>query len=381
LKDFNEEKLTRIKRSLPNWLSVHIDYDNEVSIMIEAFGKSNKTKLCNPVCKYCYTTQIPESEKLKLVNYAKDLYPHDILNNPELKEDVLEAKNIIRGFGLPLRVCTSGKGLTEKIMEFLIKNVDIIEVTLNSTNAETRAKMMRITEKQAKTEIEILNNLRGSNKLYLSSIISQDNFNETKDILNFGKDYSKNTLIPIAVTKWSNQKPLTKEQRWEVIKLSERYNNAVLAGTFFSELTEFLPLFLKGLNLNKQLKQKNLLISSPSFGFVIEEIAKRLNQEFLEIRSSMGGNITSAGLLLGNDIIKALIKKEKELNQIECIIIPYISVSDNSFIDGISLKELSTRFNKRFIRGPKNYSKLPDFLKQLEEQETKNKSTRTKIAN
>ncbi|MDK2849745.1 MAG: hypothetical protein PWP03_722 [Candidatus Woesearchaeota archaeon] len=365
LKDFSEEELTKIKHSLPNWLSLHIDYDNELSIMVEAFGKHNKTKFCNPVCKYCYTTQIPNSEKKKLINYAKDLYPHDILNNPELKEDILEAKEIAKKIGLPLRISTSGKGLTKEIAKFLEENSDIIEITLNSVNKKTRSEMMRIPEKQSEKEIQIISDLKKSNKVYLSSIISQDNFEEVSEILEFGKGYPKNILIPIAVTKWSSEKFLTKEQRRKVINLAGNYQNVVLAGTFFSELTEFLPLFLEGLDLNREIKHKTLLISSPSFGFVIEEIAKRLKQEFLEIKSSFGGNITSAGLLLGNDIIKALSKNPELLSRVEFVILPYISLNENKFIDGISLEKLSEKFNKPFIKGPKNYFELPEFLDEL----------------
>lgn len=364
LKDFNENELNKIKQSLPYWLSLHIDYDNEISIMVEAFGKQNKTPLCNPVCKYCYTVQIPKSEKAKLVNYAKDLSPHDILNNPYIKNDVLEAKEYSKKFKLPLRVCTSGKGLNDDIADFLIKNVDILEITLNSPFAKTRAVMMGISEEQAEKEINIIVKLKGSNKVYLSNIISRENYSETKDILKFGKDYPKNILIPIAVTKWSKQKHLTKSQRRKIIKLSQEYKNTVLAGTFFSELTEFLPLFLEGINLNIKLKHKNLLISSPSFGFVIQEMAKQLNQDYLEIKNSMGGNITSAGLLLGQDIIKNL--KKKDLSKVYKIIVPYISLNNERFIDGISLKELSEMFNKEFLRGPKNYNELPNFLAEIE---------------
>ncbi len=364
LNDISEGEISRIKSELPFWLSLHLDYDNELSILIESFGEKEDTPLCNPICKYCYTIQIPEKIKKELLIYSKDLMPHDIINNPNVKNIIIKAKKYSEKFKIPLRLYISGKGLKKDLLDFILKNVDIFDVSLNSPNPLTRSKMMNINIKQAEYEIELIRNIKEKNKVTLNNVIMEDNIKEVREILEFGKSYLKNVLIPIGVTKWTKLRALTKEERKNVIELSRNYKNAVLCSSFFSELKEYLPLFIDGMSFTYKPKLRYLFVTTKAFAFLIEEISKRFNQKYLIVESSFGGNISAAGLMLGRDLIRKL--KTINLSDIDIIIVPYLSVQDGYFIDGVSLNKIFIMFNKFVIRGPKDYRELNEFLKECD---------------
>lgn len=366
LQNFTDDQIKTIKTQLPEWLDLHVDFDNEISILIKSHGKDKNTPFCNPPCNYCYSLQLPKKIKDKLIN-QKEKIPEDILNNENLKENIILAKKISKELKLPLRLYTSGKGLNKNTLNFILNNVDILEISLNSPIAQTRAKMMRTSIEQAKREITMLREIKQKSKVYLNNVITQENLKEINQILEFGKPFEKNILIPFAKTKWSKEKALTKPQRRTIIKESRKYKNVILSPSFFSQLFEYKNMMLDGMKIDYVPKKKYLIISTPCFGFIIQEVAQLFGQKYLEVKSSLGGNINVAGLLLGSDLIKTIKNKKIDLRKFDYILLPYISLENNSLLDGYTLNKLSLILNTRVIQAPKSYFELNDFFKNLEQ--------------
>ncbi|WP_456434902.1 DUF512 domain-containing protein [Methanopyrus sp.] len=368
------------------WVTRHLDYDGEKTWLIESHGPpSDPTPPCSQTCRHCYATQLPPDARRRLVIDELSMYPSDLVNHPKLEDVVRRARELVESReNLPLKVITSGKFLTERKLRTLLRYVDQLDFHLLSTDPSERAKLTRESVREAARVLELVRKAAREVDTVANVVAVPDyNLNSLPMILRDLDDWDlrKCVVIPVGVTRYNREgiRPPTSDEirfLWETCRRMDRELDLDVV-----PCDSLVPLeeYLKSLNdLASQCAEalggvdsKIGLITGEMFGLVIEELCRttneKLGREVLEPvtveNRYFGGNIGCAGLLTGEDILREL-----ECRDLDVAIVPRISVELGSFIDGVTIFEVSLHAGCEIVVGPERLEDLPDVLAEIPHQ-------------
>ncbi|WP_456481901.1 DUF512 domain-containing protein [Methanopyrus sp.] len=365
------------------WVTRHLDYDGEETWLIESHGPpDDPTPPCSPTCRHCYATQLPPDARRRLVIDELSMYPSELVNHPRLENVVRRAHELVESReDLPLKVITSGKFLTGRKLRILLRYVDQIDFHLVSTDPSERAELTRESVREAARVLELVRKTAREIDTVANIVAVPDyNLNSLPAILRDLDDWSlrKCVVIPVGVTKYNREgirPPTSEEMRflWEVCRRMDRELDLDVV-----PCDSLVPLeeHLKGLDdLASRcaealggVDRKVGLVTGEMFGPVVEELCRvtngMLGREVLEPviveNRYFGGNIGCAGLLTGEDVLREL-----ERRDLDVAVVPRISVELGSFIDGVTVFEVSLHAECEIVVGPERLEDLPDVLAEI----------------
>ncbi|WP_456483417.1 DUF512 domain-containing protein [Methanopyrus kandleri] len=365
------------------WVTRHLDYDGEETWLIESHGPpDDPTPPCSPTCRHCYATQLPPDARRRLVIDELSMYPSELVNHPRLEDVVRRARELVESReNLPLKVITSGKFLTGRKLRILLRYVDQLDFHLLSTDPSERAKLTREGVREAARVLELVREAAREVDTVANVVAVPDyNLNSLPRILRNLDEWGlrKCVVIPVGVTRYNREgirPPTSDEMRflWEICRRMDRELDLDVV-----PCDSLVPLeeHLEGLDdLASQCAEalggvdsRVGLVTGEMFGPVIEELCRatneKLGREVLEPviveNRYFGGNIGCAGLLTGEDVLHEL-----ERRDLDVAIVPRISVELGSFIDGVTIFEVSLHAECEIVVGPERLEDLPDVLVEI----------------
>jgi len=365
------------------WVTKHLDYDGEVTWLVESHGPpDDPTPPCRPTCRHCYATQLPPDARERLVVSELSLYPSDLVNHPRLEDVLRRARELVESRRpLPLKLITSGKGLTERRLEVLLRHLDQLDFHLMSTDPRERASLTRESVDRAERVLALVR--RSAEEIdTVANVVLVPGHNlrslprTLRDLDDWG--LRKCVVIPVGLTRYhrGGLRPLTREEErwvWEVCRrLDEELDLDVVPCDSLLPEERFRPELervarecaraVEGLELRVG------LVTGEAFGPVIRELCERVNAELEDrvlepviVRNRyFGGNIRCAGLLTGRDVIREL-----KGSDVDVAIVPRISVELGSFIDGVTTWEVAARADCEVVVGPERLEELPETLSRI----------------
>ncbi|AFK22637.1 DUF512 domain-containing protein [Pyrococcus sp. ST04] len=299
---------------------------------------SSKAGPCGNGCIFCYLLQNPPDMIYKVPR-------HDTLNDPELEMRIKYARE---NYDLWIRVTdTSGNvRFDEKRIESLYKaGLDEIQISVHTTKKEVRVKLMR--NRHAGKLIDLLP-LVAENFRVIADIILTPGYN-VWDIGEIIEDLDRMgihevRLFPVGVTKYNkfNVRPLTKEELIFVKEVALQKDKeldikVVIPPIFLALLGEF-TIGLKPFDIEPTI---------PTYIFTGELAYPEMKRLFPKIKVVMvkneffGGNIGTAGLLTGRDVLREVLKLPEV--DIGLIILPELMFYGDMTLDGWKRNELFTK--------------------------------------
>ncbi len=365
------------------WVTRHLDYDGELTWLIESHGPpDDPTPPCRPTCRHCYATQLPPDARERLVINELSLYPSDLVNHPRLEEVLRRARELVASREpLPLKLITSGKGLTERRLKALLRHLDQLDFHLLSTDPAERASLTREPVPRAERVLELVRRAAGEVDTVANVVlVPGHNLRSLPRILRDLDDWGlrKCVVIPVGLTRYhrGGLRPLTPDEErwaWRVCRrLDRELDLDVVPCDSLLPVERFRPrLDPVARRCARALEGREMrvgLVTGEAFGSVIRELCERVNAELgtraLEpviVRNRyFGGNIRCAGLLTGRDVIRAL-----QGVDVDVAVVPRIAVELGSFIDGVTTWEVAARADCEVIVGPERVEELPEVLSRL----------------
>ncbi|WP_457620558.1 DUF512 domain-containing protein [Methanopyrus sp.] len=365
------------------WVTRHLDYDGEETWLIESHGPpDDPTPPCSPTCRHCYATQLPPDARRRLVIDELSLYPSELANHPRLEDVVRRARELVESReSLPLKVITSGKFLTERKLRVLLRYVDQLDFHLLSTDPPERAELTRESVREAACVLELAREAAHEIDTVANVVAVPDyNLDSLPTILRDLDDWGfrKCVVIPVGVTRYNREgiRPPTPEEMRFLWKTCRRMDRELDLDVVPCDSLVPLEEHLEGLDdlasrcaeVLDGVNSRVGLVTGETFGPVVERLCRatneRLGREVLEPviveNRYFGGNIGCAGLLTGEDVLREL-----ELRDLDVAIVPRISVELGSFIDGVTIFEVSLHAGCEILVGPERLEGLPDVLAEI----------------
>ncbi len=358
-------------------IEIEKDFDEDLGIVFES-AIFDRIKPCLNKCIFCFVDQQPKG--LRSTLYIKD-------------DDY--RLSFLQGTYITLT------NLTEKDKE-RIKRMRLgpFYVSVHTTNPDLRVKMLR--NPNAARVMDNLQWFRKNKIPFHAQIVLCPGYNDGAELEKTLKDLAslKNTVlsvavVPVGVTQFRTENLVQVDEKVakETISIASKYKRVCLSDEFFLLAGEKIPpsayygnfsqledgvgalrMLLddyKGLKLPKSLKKPSRYIFAASYAAknAIEFIAKDLNNKIknLEIivapvkSEYWGRNITVAGLITSEDLIKTVKNIEAE-----AVVIPSIMLRPYSedFLDGKNLDYVKKQTGKDFIVLNNNYS-VKEFIDKL----------------
>lgn len=357
------------------------DYDEDLGIVFES-AVFDKVKPCLNHCIFCFVDQQPKG--LRDTLYIKD----DDYRLSYLQGTYITLTN-----------------LSEKDKERIKKmHLGPFYISVHTTNPELRVKMLRNPNAG-----QVLNNLQWfrKNKIpFHAQIVLCPGYNDGKELQRTLSDLAalKNTvlsvaIVPVGLTKFreAQLRQVDKNIALETIEIASKFKRVCCSDEFFLLAEKEIPpakyygnfsqlsdgvgairLLLedfKHLKLPKKLKKPLKIIFATSYAAkkALDKISLKLNKiknfksEVIPVKSDYWGrDITVAGLITTDDLIKALKDKETDFVVIPAVMLrPY----SEDFLDGKTLSFVKNKTKKDFFVINNIYSmkELTDYL--LESQE------------
>ena len=358
-------------------IEIEKDFEEDLGIIFES-AVFDKIHPCKNKCIFCFVDQQPEG--LRDTLYIKD----DDYRLSYLQGTYITLTN-----------------LTEEDKKRIASmHLGPIYISVHTTNSELRVKMQK--NPNAGKIMEELNWFKSQDIPFHTQIVLCPGFNDgdelkrtLKDLESLGECLLSVAIVPVGITNYRKDsvlKPVTKEIAKETIEIAKPYKKVCCSDEFFllagydipeaqyyggfnqlddgvGSIRMLLDDF-KSLELPKSVKSGLSLTFASSYAGknAIEYIAKELNKiknltcEVLPVKSDYWGkNITVAGLITSDDLIKT-VKNSKS----DYVVIPGIMLKpfSESFLDGKDLDYVRKATNKEFIIVKEQYSmrELIDFL-------------------
>lgn len=361
------------------------DYDEDLGIVFES-AVFDKVKPCLNKCIFCFVDQQPKG--LRKTLYVKD----DDYRLSYLQGTYITLTNF-----------------TDKDKE-RIKRMHLgpFYISIHTTNPNLRVKMMN--NPNAGKALENLDWLRKNKIPFHAQIVLCPEINDGIELKRTLTDLAKlkNTvlstaIVPVGVTKFRKEflKQVDKKCAIETIEIASKFKRVCCSDEFFLLAEKPIPnkkyygnfaqlddgvgtirLLLEDFKQYKLPKvlQKPLKISfATSFAAkkAFEIISKKLNKiKNLEVTVNpvksqyWGENITVAGLITSDDLIKTIKNLKTEL-----VIIPSVMLKPYSedFLDGKTLDYVREKTNKEFLVVKNSYSvkEVVDFINKKAKNERK----------
>ena len=342
------------------------DYDENLGIVFES-AVFDKIKLCLNHCIFCFVDQQPKGLRPSL--YVKD---------DDYRLSYLQGTYI---------TLTNLKDEDKKRIEMM--HLGPFYVSVHTTNPELRVKMLR--NPNAKNIIDNLKWLKKCEIPIHAQIVLCPSYNDGDELERTLSDLEKfNVLsvaiVPVGITDFRENKlkTVTKQIAKETIEIASQHKRVCCSDEFFLLAEEQIPPtsyygnfvqlddgvgsirylldnFYK-LKLPTKLKENFTITFATSYAAknAIEEIAQTLNKienlscKVLPVKSNYwGGEITVAGLITSDDLIKALADDESDV-----VVIPTVMLKSYSedFLDGKTLNDVKKSIGKEFFVEKENYS-------------------------
>lgn len=360
-------------------IEIEKDYDEDLGIVFES-AIFDKIKPCLNHCIFCFVDQQPKG--LRDTLYIKD----DDYRLSYLQGTYITLTN-----------------LTEKDKD-RIKRMHLgpFYVSVHTTNPELRSKMLR--NPNAGKALETLKWFRKNKIPFHAQIVLCPGLNDGKELERTLSDLAelKNTvlstaIVPVGITQFRKEKlrQVDKACAVETLKTASKFKRVCCSDEFFLLADEKIPpakyygnfsqledgvgairLLLedfKSQKLPKLLSKPIKIIFATSYAAkkALETVSSKLNKienlttEVVPVKSNYWGqDITVAGLITTDDLIKAL--KDKDC---DFVVIPSVMMRPYSedFLDGKTLSFVKENTKKDFFVINNIYSmkELVDYLKSI----------------
>lgn len=375
------------------FIELEKDYDEDLGIIFES-AVFDKIKPCLNKCIFCFVDQQPKG--LRDTLYIKD----DDYRLSYLQGTYITLTN-----------------LTQKDKERLeMLRLGPLYISVHTTNPELRIKMLKNPNAG-----EIMEHLKWLEKIEIPlhlQIVLCPEYNDGKELERTLSDLKKLknilsiAIVPVGITKFrgkyrgnceSELKPVTKKLAQETIKLVDEFNKSVnkpiacCSDEFFggkcipskeyygnfSQLEDgvgALRLLLDDFEQEKKRLPKslsaplNILFATSQLAKpVLDKISKELNEilslnvDVVAVKSNYWGeNITVAGLITSDDLIKTITSHSSLLTSHPVVIIPSIMLRTftQDFLDGKTLDYVKEKTGLKFYVVKNNYStkEIVDFI-------------------
>ncbi len=362
--DYLEIALEKANGQLEEY-EIEKDFDEDLGIVFES-AVFDKIKACTNRCIFCFVDQQPEGLRESL--YVKD----DDYRLSYLQGTYITLTNLTK----------SDKERIEKL------RLGPLYISVHTTNPELRIKMLN--NPKARNILEELKWIKSIDIPLHLQIVLCPGFNDGKELertLNDLKSVKSViesiAVVPVGITKFQKNDltHLTKKVAEETIDIIDKFNTemkksiAQASDEFFLKAEKEIPpakyygkfaqledgvgsirLLLDDFEKRKKKLPQKLnapksitFATSSSASYPIKKIVEELNKvenlkcDFVELKNIFfGTDVTVAGLITGQDLIKQL--KDKK---IENLIIPSVMLRSftNDFLDGTLLSEVERKLN------------------------------------
>lgn len=352
------------------------DYDEDLGIVFES-AVFDRVKPCLNKCIFCFVDQQPKG--LRDTLYVKD----DDYRLSYLQGTYITLTN-----------------LTEKDKERIQRmHLGPFYISVHTTNPELRVKMLR--NPNAGKALENLKWFRKNKIPFHAQIVLCPGYNDGEELERTLSDLAelKNTvlsvaIVPVGITQFRKEKlkQVDKECAVKTLEIASKYKKVCCSDEFFLLAGREIPpakyygkfsqledgvgairLLLedfKKLSIPKSIKRpiKILFATSYAAKTAIETVCKKLDKvknlstEVVPVKSNYWGqDITVAGLITTDDLIKSLKNKDCDF-----VVIPSVMLRPYSedFLDGKTLSYVKEKIGKDFFVIQNIYSmkELTDYL-------------------
>ncbi|ALM74781.1 DUF512 domain-containing protein [Thermococcus barophilus] len=297
---------------------------------------SSKAGPCGNDCVFCYLTQNPSQ---MIYRVAK----HDTLNDPELERRVAYARE---HYDLWIRVTDTSANVRfdeNRIESLYNAGLDEIQISLHTTKKDVRIKLMhnRNAGKVIDLIPKIVEHFRMIADIILTPGYNVSDIGEILDDLDsFGVHEVR--LFPVGVTRFSKTRALTREELLFVksVALEKQKDlgiEIVIPPIFQALLGEFTT----------GLEPFDIEMNTPTYILTGELAYPEMKRLFPKLNVVMvrnevfGGNIGTAGLLTGYDVLRAI----KQLPEVDLgiLLLPEVMFHGDITLDGWKREELFNR--------------------------------------
>ncbi|MCR5266702.1 MAG: DUF512 domain-containing protein [Cyanobacteria bacterium RUI128] len=368
----NSEELTieiQKKNGEVEEIELEKDYDEDLGIIFES-AVFDKIHPCLNKCIFCFVDQQPDG--LRDTLYIKD----DDYRLSYLQGTYITLTN-----------------LTDKDKDRISRmHLGPFYISVHTTNPELRVKMQK--NPNAAKIMDELNWFRSQDIPFHAQIVLCPGYNDGKELERTLKDLGSLgdcllsvAIVPVGITTYRNDNNLIKVDKKvaeETLKISSKYDKVCCSDEFFLLAGKDIPeadyyrgfnqlddgvgalrLFMDdfdGLNLPKKIsKPVSLTFAASCAGkvaidYAVEKLNKIENLSCIvkPVRSEYWGeNITVAGLITSDDLIRTL-----EGDESDYVVIPSIMLKPFSelFLDGKDLDYVRANTGKKFIVIKEQYS-------------------------
>lgn len=353
------------------------DYDEDLGIVFES-AVFDRVKPCLNKCIFCFVDQQPKG--LRDTLYIKD----DDYRLSYLQGTYITLTN-----------------LNEKDKE-RIKRMHLgpFYISVHTTNPDLRAEMLR--NPNAAKIMENLQWFRKNKIPFHAQIVLCPGYNDGAELEKTLNDLAslKNTvlstaIVPVGVTQFRRENLVQVDEKIakETVKIASKFKRVCLSDEFFLLAGEKMPSSAyygnfsqledgvgalrmliddyKSLELPKSLSTPVKFIFATSFAaqnaikYIAEDLCKKvknLSIDVVPVKSDYWGrNITVAGLITSDDLIKAVSSADAEI-----VVIPPVMLRPYSedFLDGKNLDYVKKMTKKEFLILESNYS-IKGFIDKL----------------
>ncbi len=169
----------------------------------------NTTKKCNLFCKHCYRDSGPEVESMNELNTDEGKKLIDEIQSagfkililsggePLLRKDIFELTSYAFQIGLRPALGSNGTLITSEIAEKLVKSgLSTVSISLDSLQCEYHDKFRNINGAWKKAVSGIENALTSGLRVQINTTLTDNNFDQFEDMVDFAIDLGVNALHP-----------------------------------------------------------------------------------------------------------------------------------------------------------------------------------------
>ncbi len=361
-------------------IEIEKDFDEDLGIVFES-AVFDKVKPCLNHCIFCFVDQQPKG--LRDTLYVKD----DDYRLSYLQGTYITLTN-----------------LTEKDKSRIKKmHLGPFYISVHTTNPELRVKMLK--NPNAGKALDNLIWLRKNKIPFHVQIVLCPGYNDGKELERTLSDLAKLkrtvlsvAIVPVGITQFredNNLKRVDKKCAKETIKIASKYKRVCCSDEFFiiagekippakyygnfSQLDDgvgsirFLLENFKKLNKPKRIRKplKVLFATSCAAKAALDEISNKLNKiknlktEVAAVKSDYWGkDITVAGLITTDDLIRTVKNKECDLVVIPSVMLrPYTE----TFLDGKTLDCVKKETKKDFfvVKNQYSFAEFIDYIEKI----------------
>ena len=184
----------------------------------------NTTKKCNLFCKHCYRDSGPGAESVNELNTDEGKKLIDTIKSagfkililsggePLLREDIFELASYASQIGLRPAVGSNGTLITQEVAEKLVESgLSTVSISLDSLQCEYHDKFRNFTGAWEKAVFGIKNALEAGLRVQINTTLTENNFDQFEDIVDFVTNLGVNALHPFFLVPTGRGKEIEKD--------------------------------------------------------------------------------------------------------------------------------------------------------------------------